>query len=374
MSRKFIPAILALSLCLAAGAHAAPAAPVLADDPLASAVKAGWKPVSEGVLQRSKGGNKVESLVTGVKGFTWKLRQLEGQQEILRAAFEKQPTLDLRRSLAALRKAIVSTKQTIQRIQANPGANDGKVSCTINFGYDADAYGLTSAVGVGGIASANFSSNCAFSGEVYAYSYSQARTQAGLLTTLTKTDGPRSGSSVSASAVGSVNGVTECYSHAESSMTTNSLNPSSYYIVDDNYTCPSSPLTVTLTNDWGTDVYVDGYDCAYITWTAGISGGTPAYSPAMYQNTVYMTSGTSFSSNFCGTNRNRTQTVTASVNVTDGMGTSKSASQVVTIHYFATTVSGGCSAADGTGKLSPSRRSPATRPVSMSSRRGELLG
>ena len=151
MSRRFIPAILALSVSLSAGAHAglaAPAAPTLADDPLTAMAQAGWKPVSDGVLQRSKGGNKVESLVTGVKGFTWKLRQLEAQQEILRAAFEEQPTLDLRRSLAAVRKAIVSTKQTIQRIQAHPGATDGKVSCSINFGYDADAYGLTSAVGV----------------------------------------------------------------------------------------------------------------------------------------------------------------------------------------------------------------------------------
>ena len=355
MSRKLLFMIAALSLSLLIDARVGVAAPALADDPLASAVKAGWKPVSEGVLQRSRGGNKVESLVTGVKGFTWKLRQLEAQQEILRAAFEEQPTLDLRRALAALRKAIVSTRQTIQRIQANPGANDGKVSCTINFGYDADAYGLTSAVGVGGTASANFSSNCAFSGEVYAYSYSQARTQAGVMTVLTKTDGPRSGANVSASAVGSVNGVTECYSHAESSMTTNLLNPSSYYIVDDNYTCPSAPLTVTVTSNLGTDVYLSGYNCASITWTTNISGGAPAYTTAMYKNAALMTNATSFTSSFCGSNTLATQTVTVSANVTDSLGQAKSGSQVTTIHYsrVSSPPAGGCSVAvvDGSGKI-----------------------
>ena len=336
MSRKTLLSIFALSLSLSTinSRPAAAATPATADDPLIAMAQAGWKPVSEGVLQRSKGGNKIESLVTGVKGFTWKLRQLEGQQEILRAAFEEQPTLELRRALAAMRKAIVSTKQTIQRIQAHPGATDGKVSCSINFGYDADAYGLTSSVGVGGTASANFNSNCAFTGEVYAYAYSQARTQAGLMTVLTKTDGPRSGANVSASAVGSVNGVTECYSHAESSMTTNSLNPSSYYIVDDNYICPLEPLAVTVTNDWGTDIYLSGYDCASITWTTNVSGGSPAYSTAMYKNAAYMTNSTSFTNTFCGSNLNSTQTVTVSANVSDGLGTSRSASQITTIHYF----------------------------------------
>ena len=357
MSRKWFLSLVALSLSLLIDARPGLAAAETVGDPLTAMVQAGWKPVSDGVLQRSKGGNKVESLVTGVKGFTWKLRQLEAQLEILRSDFAENPTLDLRRAIAAQRKAVVSTKQLIQRLQANiaAGVTDGKVSCSINFGYDSDAYPLGSSAGVGATASANFNSNCAFSGEVYSYAYSKARSASGLLTELIKTDGPRSGANVSASAVSSVSGVTECYSHAESSMTTNSLNPSSYYIVDDNYSCPSAPLNVTVTNDWGTDVYVDGYDCAYINWTTSISGGSPAYSTAMYQNNVYMTSGTSFSNSFCGTNRSRIQTVTVSANVTDSVGQSQSASQVVTIHYFATTSTGGCSVApaDGSDKLTP---------------------
>ena len=173
------------------------------------------------------------------------------------------------------------------------------------------------------------------------------------MTVLTKTDGPRSGANVSASAVGSVNGVTECYSHAESSMTTNSLNPSSYYIVDDNYTCPSSPLTVTVANNWGTDIYLSGYECASVTWTTNISGGTPAYSTAMYKNAAFVTSATSFTNSFCGNNTFSTQTVTVSANVTDGVGTSKSASQVTTIHFSKTPIQPACSVAvvDGSGKI-----------------------
>jgi hypothetical protein len=351
MFRKSFLSIVALSLSLST-INARPAAAATVGDPLTAMVQAGWKPVSEGVLQRSKGGNKVESLVTGVKGFTWKLRQLEAQLEILRSDFEANPTLELRRAIAAQRKAVVSTKQLIQRLQANPGATDGKISCTINFGYDSDAYPLSSAVGVGATANANFNSNCSFSGEVYAYSYSKATTQSGLVTTLTKVDGPRSGANVSASAVGSVNGVTDCYSHAESSMTSNSISPSSYYIVDDNYTCPSV-MNVTVTNDWGSsDIYVQGYDCAYINWTTSISGGAPAYSTAMYQNNAYMTSSTSFANTFCGSNSNWTQTVTVSSNVTDSAGQSKSASQVTTIHYLGSTYTGGCSVApDGSGKI-----------------------
>jgi hypothetical protein len=354
MSRKSFLTIVALSLSLST-IDARPASPATVGDPLTAMVQAGWKPVSEGVLQRSKGGNKVESLVTGVKGFTWKLRQLEAQLEILRSDFEENPTLDLRRAIAAQRKAVVSTKQVIQRLQANPGATDGKISCSINFGYDSDAFPLSSAVGVGATANANFSSNCAFSGEVYAYSYSQATSASGLLTRLTKVDGPRSGANVSASAVGSVNGVTDCYSHAESSMTSNSLNPSSYYIVDDNYTCPSAPLTVTVTGSLGSDVYVTGFNCASITWTTGISGGTPAYSTTMYKNAAFMTNATSFANSFCGSNTNATQTVTVSANVTDSQGQAKSASQLTTIHYSVklTNPPPACSVYDGSGKLTP---------------------
>jgi hypothetical protein len=240
----------------------------------------------------------------------------------------------------------------IQRIQANPGATDGKVSCTINFGYDSDAFFSGSIVGA--TANANFSSNCAFSGEVYSYAYSKGRALSGLLAELIKTDGPRSGANVSTSAVSSVNGVTECYSHAESSMTTSSLNPSSYYIVDDNYTCPSAtPLNVTVTSNLAADVYVLGYNCANITWTTGISGGTPAYSTTMYKNNVFMTNATSFASSFCGSNTNATQTVTVSANVTDSLGQAKSASQVTTIHYSVklTNPPPACSVYDGSGKI-----------------------
>jgi hypothetical protein len=82
MSRKSFLTIVALSLSLSTIATR-PASAATVGDPLTAMVQAGWKPVSEGVLQRSKGGNKVESLVSGVKGFTWKLRQLEAQLEIL---------------------------------------------------------------------------------------------------------------------------------------------------------------------------------------------------------------------------------------------------------------------------------------------------
>ncbi len=231
------------------------------NDPIAQMLGQGWKIVQDGVLQRDRGAHQVETFVFGSPGFAWKLQDLQNQLRTLRLAYLATPTPELRKTILSHRQEIASTQRMITLAQAAEAKSEPlteKVSCSINFGYSASASALTSSQGVTGTASANFSSNCAFYGEVYAYSYSTA-TVNGASTTQTLTDGPRSGASVTASAFTSQTGVPSCQSYAYASMTSSNLSPSSYSISATNNNCPvtTTPTPVATIN--GTNyVYASG--------------------------------------------------------------------------------------------------------------------
>ncbi len=310
------------------------------DDTLAQLQREGWKIVKDGVLQREPREGEVESFVFGVPGFTWKLQDLGNQLRNLQAVFRSNPTPELRAAIANHRKEIASTRKMITLARLSEARGESgieKVSCNISFSYNASASHHTSAQGTKANATAGFSSNCAFYGEAYAYAYAEA-TVNGALTTHTVTDGPRSGANVSASANASVYGVPSCRSYAYASMTSSSLNPSSYSMAAENFSCPpvANPPTVTVTSDHASVIDLWEYDCVYITWTTNIYGGTAPYTTTMYWNNSSLGNRTTYTPGWiCNQQINTTQTITVRSDVVDAASQIGSGSQTTTIrHHF----------------------------------------
>lgn len=300
----------------------------LSNDVLTSMLEQGWKIVQDGVLQRELRSGEVESFVFGAPGFTWKLRDLQQQLQRLQKTFREDPTPELRSAIANHRKEIANTRKLIEIARAADAdeSGAGKVSCSINFGYDASASYLTSAQGTFGNASANFSSNCAFSGEVYAYAQATVTVNGGP-TTKTVTDGPRSGASVSATAYASLNGGSPCDSYAYASMTSNSLNPSSYSMAATNSVCPVSNPVPTIN---GVNyIYVSA--CTTTTWTSSVSGGTTPYTYQWTWNGVAVGTGSSYSRTICPGAVYSYTTNTLALTVTDSGGRTGSASKSVAV-------------------------------------------
>ncbi len=240
-------------------------------DPLVKLEKAGWKIVQGGVLQRQPKPGQVETFVFGVEGFTWKLRDLGSQLAFLRAQFQANPTPELRRAIASHRKAIASTLEILERAEAAEARGETilpKTDCMIDFAYNADASYKTDSKGVWAEATADFNvaSGCGFSGEVYTYAFAKT-TVNGASSTATVTDGPRTGSNVSASADANRNGEFPCESYAFSSVTSNDLNPSSYSISMSNDFCRPFLLGGRQSHRCSVcTAYADGSYCCANCW------------------------------------------------------------------------------------------------------------
>jgi hypothetical protein len=311
------------------------------EDTLAQLQREGWKIVKDGVLQRELTPGAVESFVFGAPGFTWKIQDLQRQLRKLQAELRAHPTPELRKAIANHRKAIANSQRALELARASEDSGEeidlSKVSCAINFSYDATAGPQTSVQGVWANANATFSANCGFTGQVYAYAFAKAWYN-GAETTQTVTDGPRSGANVSATAYASRNGGTPCESRSFGEMVSYGLNPSSWSKEVANYSCPpvANPPTVTVTSDHATVIDLYEYDCVYITWTTNINPGTPPYSTVMYRNNVSQGVRTTYSQTICNLQTTTTQTITIRSDVTDSAGQSGSGSHTTTIrhHYY----------------------------------------
>lgn len=298
-------------------------------DVLTQLQREGWKIVKDGVLQRELVRGEVESFVFGVPGFVWKIQDLQRQLRKLRAEFRANPTPELRKAIANHRKAIQSSQRALALARAAEESGKeidlSKVSCAINFTYDASATRNPSVAGVLANASATFNANCGFTGQVYAYAFAKAWVN-GAETTDTVTDGPRSGANVSATASASRNGGSPCESYAYGEMISSGLNPSSWSKSATNYQC-STPLNVTVTsNAPSTTIDLYNSDCVTITWTTSISGGTSPYTSTMFLNSVSQGTRTTYSKSYCNAGTNTSVSAAVSSTVTDSGGQSKSAS------------------------------------------------
>lgn len=245
-------------------------------DPLMKLQREGWKIVQNGVLRRDLRINEVETFVFGEAGFSWKLRDLQAQLQVLRREFQAHPTPELRKAIASHRKMIASTLKLLERVRATD-ASEGtavlKTGCTPTFSYHANASYKTDRPGTWADADAEFnvSTGCNSSGEVYAYAFVQT-TVNGAPSTVAVTDGPRSGSNVNASADANIDGGSPCESYAYASVTSGSLSPTSYSISQTNNQCPAPAVWVSVDGN-------DTNDCSTASPCRTFSGALGKVSP-----------------------------------------------------------------------------------------------
>jgi hypothetical protein len=320
MLKKLCIACLLLCLVLVSTTRPARAreAQKASNDDLLSQLQAeGWKIVKNGVLQRELVPGRVESFVFGPEGFTWKLQDLRQHLRNVQRELQVRPTPELQQAVVGFRKEIASTRKMIQLAQAAEDQGEtsiDKVSCSLSFSYDATASYGTSVQGTWGNASASFTGNCGFTGQVYATAYSKV-TVAGAPTTKTVTDGPRSGANVSASAYASLNGGSVCESNSYASMTSSSLNPSSYTISATNSICPTASNPTPSIS--GTNYVYVSSGCVSTTWTSSVSGGTSPYTYSWTWNGTVVGTGSSYTRSTCAGSVYSYTTNTLALKVTD---------------------------------------------------------
>lgn len=337
MARKtFIFLALCLTLCGAASQVLAQADAKSNEDVLAQLQREGWKIVKDGVLQRELIPGEIESFVFGVPGFTWKVQNLQSQLRKLQAELRAHPTPELRKAIASHRKAIANARRALAMARSAEARGEeadlSKVSCAINFSYDASAAQKSDVQGVWANASATFGANCGgFSGQVYAYAFAKVTINGGE-STETLTDGPRSGANVSASAYASRDGGSSCESYGYGEMISNSLNPSSWSKSASNFNCPQISIA-TVTSDQPSTIDLYGEDCVYITWTTSFSGGTAPYSNVMYWNNSSIGNRTSYSSWVCNAQSNYSETITIRSDARDSTGRTGSGSHTTTLQH-----------------------------------------
>ncbi len=278
MIRKTLPIVLILCLSWLGLANPGLAQEKTDRDVIAQLQNEGWTIFNDGVLRRERRPNEVETFVFGVKGFNWKLQDLRAQYVKLQAAYQATPTPELKQTIANHRKEMASTMRMIQRARQAEKlglVDDLKVSCTINFAYNATAGPRTDVQGTWGDGSASFSATCpGFSGEVYAYSTATVWVSGGPYN-VAVTDGPRSGANVSARAYAQAAGGSPCDSYSYGSMTSNNLNPSSYSMAASHSGCNLPPIIAISSGPWTIDLRT--YFCRTVSWGSTVTGGSPGF-------------------------------------------------------------------------------------------------
>lgn len=202
-------------------------------DRLEEMKQVGWRTIAPGVLQRSLGDHKVETMALGPEGFAWMAEQLQTRLELLLDEYRVRPTANLRKAIRSQRRQIRKLREQIQILALEP-ADQAKSSCNETYSAQANAYGTAPNPGVRADVSASFSNGCGYSGDTYAYAYATA-TLSGTTTTVAQTD-PDSGANIISSATASVAGTADCYSYAYASVTSSALGIS-HSVVDENFAC-----------------------------------------------------------------------------------------------------------------------------------------
>jgi hypothetical protein len=257
MRMKFI--LVSLLLCLAILGHSRPALTAsstpIPPDLLRHLQQQGWTQVSPGVMQRSLGGNRVETLGFGAAGLRFHLKQMKANLVNLRKQYSQHSSRDLRASILAHRARIQRIQEALKTARA---ADELELStealiaqgpnCSAN--YDSSGFAYPLAQGVSANARAWFNNNCGYNGEVWAHAQAKATSADGATTLVTKSDPttgsspPRIGLNVSASSTVSANGVSGCESYAYASVTNYDLGIT-YEQSDRNYACVE-----TLPSPW----------------------------------------------------------------------------------------------------------------------------
>src|SRR5215213_4146155 len=254
----------------------------------------GWKEVAPGVLQRSLGPGRVETLGVGAAGQRFRLAELKKHLAFLQAEFKSHPSPDLRKAIRGQRAEILRAQAGLRASAKNKLTPSFEklsavgTNCGANYNGTTDAF--AKAPGAGATANAFFRSDCGDEGEVYVTATSRASSADGTVSTMSRNDPttapntPRFGSDITASASVSVSGVQDCFSYGYASVT--SYDPIiTYTVSDENRVCVSVPNPgEVLINEFrfrgpngSNDEFVELYNNTSSTVYVGVADGSSGW-------------------------------------------------------------------------------------------------
>lgn len=300
-------------------------------------VRQGWTPVQAGVLQRITSSGTVERFTYGEAGLRFSLQEATNRFGELIRAYDANPTPDGAKAVEAqvgevkrLQIALGELKTTDTTRNLESFLSNG---CSFSFSYNATAGYLTTSQGVTSSASASFTNTCGHVGNVYAQAY-VAGSVSNTYTTSVQNDptsGTTNGTNVSATATRTLAATSQCYSSAQAGVIVTSLGLN-LSASQTNSLCPVPPAPpVDVYISGSTYQYLSGYNCAHVTWTAVVSGGTPGYSYAWTFNGSPAGTGSTYSTFLCGVGYYSTDYYPLSVTVTDSASQTDSDSEIVTV-------------------------------------------
>jgi hypothetical protein len=323
--------VAAILLVTAAPVFAVP--PGAGPDRLEQMIQDGWSPVAPGVLQRSKGGHKVETFAMGPEGFSWMVGQLQAQLGFLMDEYRARPTAQLRRTLRNQRAEIARLQSYALTLKSAAPLTEALIAgCDFSYGAHADAYPMRPTRGVRADADAYFNNNCAYSGDTYAYAYARA-TLSGTTTTITQTD-PDSGSNISSYATAAVPGyggllLLQHRAGDQPGPRDQLLHGGRELRLPgaagghDQRSNERDDLRLCVQNR---HLDLDGI------------GRHPGYSYAWYIDSYYVGSGSSFSRTYCGKGTAYTNTENVSLTVTDSLGWTAPDTHTTYIYFRTSTI------------------------------------
>lgn len=303
----------------------------------------GWTVLQPGVLQRMTSSGTMERFTYGEDGLRFSIQEATNRFGELIRAYHANPTTDGAKAAEAqagevkrLHLALDAIKKTDTTRNLEVFLNSG---CSFSFSYNADAAYLTTSQGVTSSASASFTNNCGYVGNVYAHAFAQGSVGNTFTSTFQKDPltGTTNGTNVSVAASRTLAATSQCYSSAEAgvyvaalglNLTANAANS----------VCPIPPVPpLTVSISGLLYHYLSGFNCTSVTWTASVSGGTPGYTYAWTIDGYPVGTGSTYSTYLCGNGSNYTENFTLAVTVTDSASRTGSDTEIATVQH-----SGGC--------------------------------
>ncbi|HKV07792.1 MAG TPA: hypothetical protein VJ725_06630, partial [Thermoanaerobaculia bacterium] len=224
--------------------------------------KQGWSEVSPGVMQRSLGGNRIETLGFGAAGLRFQLQEMKTHLAKLREEYARHPSPQLRTTIHTHRAQIQRVEEALGKLGTTDGLESSTESLIVQgpncaVSYDASAVAFPLAQGAGSKATAFFNNACGYTGEVYAHSKSKAVAADNTVALFTQSDPslntPRTGTNVSAGASTTASGVKECDSYAYASVVNYNYDLEiTYAQSDQNYACTENLPSPWANADVGT--------------------------------------------------------------------------------------------------------------------------
>lgn len=208
----------------------------------------GWERVEEGVLQRKRGGGRVETFSYGEQGMRWTVRRLAERLRSLQREYRAHPSVELAGTLETLKAELAraeGARGAGDALQASVGPIES-ATAELTAGCEPTATATASAgpqsttvPGAAARASVSFEGPCP--GDTFAYAYSRATS--GSTTAVQSQEEPRYGgtslaSSLAVSATGSLDCFAEAYARA-------SIEDLSYESYQTSYTCTAGSLDST---------------------------------------------------------------------------------------------------------------------------------